>query len=151
ALRPVQSRRLPRFLPGAGHEGHRPAVRRRQPLRHRLRASQRHRNRRLCPAIWPQARLFRRPEADAVTAESPMTVNKAAKHGCVAKSAAGRKSAAGLARIQKRESVMRRFIIAGLALGAPIVPVMAADMPAYDKVPVPAFSWTGFYLGGDIG
>ena len=46
---------------------------------------------------------------------------------------------------------MRRFIIAGLALGAPIVPVMAADMPAYDKVPVPAFSWTGFYLGGDIG
>jgi outer membrane immunogenic protein len=46
---------------------------------------------------------------------------------------------------------MRRFIFAGLALVALNLPAAAADMPAYDKAPIAAFNWTGFYLGGDIG
>jgi outer membrane immunogenic protein len=36
-------------------------------------------------------------------------------------------------------------------LGALIAPAAAADMPAPNKAPIPAFNWTGFYLGGDIG
>jgi outer membrane immunogenic protein len=45
---------------------------------------------------------------------------------------------------------MRRFVSTGLALGALIAPAAAADMPAYNRAPAPVFSWTGFYLGGDI-
>ena len=45
---------------------------------------------------------------------------------------------------------MRRFVSTGLALGALIAPAGAADMPAYNKAPTTVFSWTGFYLGGDI-
>jgi outer membrane immunogenic protein len=51
---------------------------------------------------------------------------------------------------RNRESRMRRFVSTGLALGALIAPAGAADMPAYNKAPTAAFSWTGFYLGGDI-
>jgi hypothetical protein len=45
---------------------------------------------------------------------------------------------------------MRRVVSTGLALGALIAPAGAADMPAYNKAPTAAFSWTGGYLGGDI-
>jgi outer membrane immunogenic protein len=46
---------------------------------------------------------------------------------------------------------MRRFIPAGLVLCALTVPTAAADMPAYNRAPVPIFNWTGIYAGGDIG
>jgi outer membrane immunogenic protein len=50
------------------------------------------------------------------------------------------------------ETLMRKLVFAGLAFGALIMPAMAADMNLY-KAPPPApyFTWTGFYLGGDVG
>jgi outer membrane immunogenic protein len=51
---------------------------------------------------------------------------------------------------------MKKFLLAGAALAALAVPAMAADLspaPMYTKAPVPApvFSWTGFYVGANIG
>jgi opacity protein-like surface antigen len=48
---------------------------------------------------------------------------------------------------------MRRLLQAGLAFGALAVPAAAADMAPYNKAPLPApvFSWTGFYVGADVG
>jgi outer membrane immunogenic protein len=37
------------------------------------------------------------------------------------------------------------------ALGALTIPAAAADMPTSNRAPIPAFNWTGFYVGGDIG
>jgi outer membrane immunogenic protein len=50
------------------------------------------------------------------------------------------------------ESLMRRLVVAGLAWGALMMPAMAADLNLYKAPPpVPAFTWTGFYFGGDVG
>lgn len=49
---------------------------------------------------------------------------------------------------------MKKMIIAGLALGALMAPVMAADMKVKApilKAPPPVFNWTGCYLGGNAG
>jgi outer membrane immunogenic protein len=48
---------------------------------------------------------------------------------------------------------MRRFVIAGLALGLMAVAAAAADMPVpYAKAPPPPeFRWTGLYVGGNAG
>jgi outer membrane immunogenic protein len=51
---------------------------------------------------------------------------------------------------------MKAFLLAGAALAALVAPAMAADLspaPIYTKAPppVPVFSWTGFYLGVNVG
>jgi outer membrane immunogenic protein len=46
---------------------------------------------------------------------------------------------------------MKRFVVAGMALSTLIAPATAADMLVANKAPPPAFNWTGFYVGGDIG
>src|ERR1700723_3271340 len=48
---------------------------------------------------------------------------------------------------------MRKLILTALSFGALLTPAMAADMAPYYKGPVlaPAWSWTGFYFGGDVG
>ena len=48
---------------------------------------------------------------------------------------------------------MKKLLIAGAALAALIgTPALAADMPLKAPLPpAPAWSWTGFYLGGNIG
>jgi outer membrane immunogenic protein len=47
---------------------------------------------------------------------------------------------------------MRKLLFTALALGALAMPAMAADLAPYYKVPyAPAWSWTGFYFGGDVG
>jgi outer membrane immunogenic protein len=51
---------------------------------------------------------------------------------------------------------MKRFILAGLALVSLAVgPINAADPKAlvYTKAPMmaAAYSWTGFYIGGNVG
>ncbi len=46
---------------------------------------------------------------------------------------------------------MRRLLVSGLALGVLLIPAMAADMAPYNKAPLPLFSWTGCYIGGDVG
>jgi len=52
---------------------------------------------------------------------------------------------------------MKKIPLVGLVFGALIAPAVAADMPlkapVYTKAPPPAlvFSWTGFYVGGNIG
>jgi outer membrane immunogenic protein len=47
---------------------------------------------------------------------------------------------------------MRKLVLTALALGALAMPAMAADLAPYYKVPyAPAWSWTGFYFGGDVG
>ena len=52
---------------------------------------------------------------------------------------------------------MHKFLLAGTALFTLLSgSAMAADLsrpaPAYSKAPMmPAFSWTGFYVGGDGG
>jgi outer membrane immunogenic protein len=43
---------------------------------------------------------------------------------------------------------MRKSLLAGAALGALIMSAMAADMP---PAALPAFSWTGYYVGANIG
>jgi outer membrane immunogenic protein len=45
---------------------------------------------------------------------------------------------------------MRKLLVTALALGALVMPAAAADLAPYYKV-APAWSWTGFYLGGDVG
>jgi outer membrane immunogenic protein len=51
----------------------------------------------------------------------------------------------------KRGCNMKRFAVAGMALAVLTAPAAAADMMMANKAPPPAFSWTGFYIGGDIG
>jgi outer membrane immunogenic protein len=48
---------------------------------------------------------------------------------------------------------MRRLSLAGLAVGALIMPAMAADMAPDYRTPLQAqpFYWTGAYIGADIG
>jgi outer membrane immunogenic protein len=47
---------------------------------------------------------------------------------------------------------MNKLLISGMALAAMIAgPAMAADMPVKAPPPVPVFSWTGCYIGGQIG
>jgi outer membrane immunogenic protein len=52
-----------------------------------------------------------------------------------------------------KEGTMKKLLIAGAALAALIgTPALAADMPLKAPLPpAPAWSWTGFYLGGNIG
>jgi outer membrane immunogenic protein len=51
----------------------------------------------------------------------------------------------------KRGCTMKRFALGAMALTALSAPAAAADMMMANKVPPPAFNWTGFYVGGDIG
>jgi outer membrane immunogenic protein len=52
---------------------------------------------------------------------------------------------------------MKRLIVAAFAIGALVTPAMATDLalPVYrappPPIPVSAFSWTGCYIGADIG
>jgi hypothetical protein len=48
---------------------------------------------------------------------------------------------------------MRKLLLSGAAFGVLGMPAMAADVaPAYKiPVPVPVFSWSGCYVGGDVG
>jgi outer membrane immunogenic protein len=48
---------------------------------------------------------------------------------------------------------MKKILLSGLAFGALIMPAMAADLAPYYKAPAPpvAWSWTGFYIGGNLG
>jgi outer membrane immunogenic protein len=50
----------------------------------------------------------------------------------------------------KRWRNMKRFVVAGTAFSTLIAPAAAADMLVANKAPPPTFSWTGFYVGGDI-
>jgi outer membrane immunogenic protein len=45
---------------------------------------------------------------------------------------------------------MKTLVVAGLAFGALIAPATAADMPV-KAPPPPLFSWSGFYIGGNVG
>jgi outer membrane immunogenic protein len=48
---------------------------------------------------------------------------------------------------------MRKLLLSGAAFGVLGMPAMAADVaPAY-KIPasIPVFSWSGCYVGGDVG
>jgi outer membrane immunogenic protein len=51
----------------------------------------------------------------------------------------------------KRGCIMKRFAVAATALAVLSAPAAAADMLVANKAPPPIFSWTGFYIGGDIG
>jgi outer membrane immunogenic protein len=48
---------------------------------------------------------------------------------------------------------MRKLLLSGAAVGALGMPAMAADVaPAYKiPVPIPAYNWSGCYVGGDVG
>ena len=47
---------------------------------------------------------------------------------------------------------MKRLLLVGAAFGAQIASAMAADMAPFDRGPaVAVFSWTGAYIGADIG
>ena len=46
---------------------------------------------------------------------------------------------------------MRNLVLAGVALNVLISPVMAADLAPSFKAPIPLYTWTGCYVGGDIG
>jgi outer membrane immunogenic protein len=57
-----------------------------------------------------------------------------------------------MARPEKEVISMRRILLAGLALCAPIMPAMAADVAPLSKIPPPpVLSWTGFYIGANVG
>jgi hypothetical protein len=48
--------------------------------------------------------------------------------------------------------VVKSLLLVGAAfLSAQIIPAMAADMAPLDRVIAPPFSWTGVYLGADLG
>src|SRR5271163_2242130 len=49
--------------------------------------------------------------------------------------------------------MMKKMPLSGLAFGALIMPAMAADLAPYYKAPPPpvVWSWTGFYIGGNLG
>jgi outer membrane immunogenic protein len=46
---------------------------------------------------------------------------------------------------------MKRILLAGLAFSALIMPAMAADVAPYNALPPPVWSWTGFYVGANVG
>src|ERR1700686_195201 len=48
---------------------------------------------------------------------------------------------------------MRKLLLNGAAFGVLGMPAMAADVaPAYKMpAPIPVFSWSGCYVGGDVG
>jgi outer membrane immunogenic protein len=48
---------------------------------------------------------------------------------------------------------MRKLLLSGATFGVLGMPAMAADVaPAYKiPAPIPAFSWSGCYVGGDVG
>ena len=51
---------------------------------------------------------------------------------------------------------MRALLLSTVALATLAGSAFAADLPSRKEAPVyiapaPAFSWTGFYIGGDIG
>jgi outer membrane immunogenic protein len=46
---------------------------------------------------------------------------------------------------------MRRLLAIGAAFGLLVMPAMAADIAPYNKAPIPLYSWTGCYVGGDVG
>jgi outer membrane immunogenic protein len=45
---------------------------------------------------------------------------------------------------------MKQILLAGVAFGALAIPAFAADMTPLSKAP-PLLSWTGFYVGGNVG
>jgi opacity protein-like surface antigen len=51
------------------------------------------------------------------------------------------------------EDAMKKLLLISVALALMAVPALAADMlvKAPPRTPVPAWSWTGFYLGGNFG
>jgi outer membrane immunogenic protein len=51
---------------------------------------------------------------------------------------------------QRRNAMRRQFLLASVAAIALAGPALAAE-PAPAPPPVPVFTWTGFYLGGQIG
>src|ERR1700722_20761157 len=53
-------------------------------------------------------------------------------------------------RAEGRKIVMKRLLLVGAAFGAQIASAMAADMAPFDRGPA-VFSWTGAYIGADIG
>jgi outer membrane immunogenic protein len=46
---------------------------------------------------------------------------------------------------------MRNLLLSGIAFGALVAPVMAADLAPSFKAPIPVYTWTGCYVGADIG
>jgi outer membrane immunogenic protein len=46
---------------------------------------------------------------------------------------------------------MKRFLVCGVAFGALITQAMAADMFVKAAPPAAAWSWTGLYIGGNVG
>ena len=46
---------------------------------------------------------------------------------------------------------MRNLLLSGIALGVLVTPVMAADLAPSFKAPIPVYTWTGCYVGADIG
>jgi outer membrane immunogenic protein len=47
---------------------------------------------------------------------------------------------------------MKQFLLVStVALGALMTPAMAADMLVKAAPPAPVLSWTGFYVGGNVG
>ena len=46
---------------------------------------------------------------------------------------------------------MRNLLLSGIALSVLATPLMAADLAPSFKVPIPVYTWTGCYIGGDIG
>jgi outer membrane immunogenic protein len=55
-------------------------------------------------------------------------------------------------RARERKIAMKRLLLIGAAFGAQIASAMAADMAPFERGPaVAVFSWTGAYIGADIG
>lgn len=46
---------------------------------------------------------------------------------------------------------MRSVLLSGVALGLLSTPVIAADLAPSFKAPIPVYTWTGCYVGADIG
>jgi outer membrane immunogenic protein len=46
---------------------------------------------------------------------------------------------------------MRNLLLSGVALSVLVTPVIAADLAPSFKAPIPVYTWTGCYVGGDIG
>ncbi len=46
---------------------------------------------------------------------------------------------------------MRNLLLSGVALSLLVTPVVAADLAQSFKAPIPVYTWTGCYVGGDIG